>query len=83
MSLKIPILALINKNNDYGQILEEKAKAGCWAVASDKEKVYSLFDKIYSDAQLRKNMGENGYKFFCENLTTDKVYAEMIKQMTG
>ena len=81
MSLKIPILALINKNNDYGQILEEKAKAGYWAVASDKEKVYNLFDKIYGDAQLRREMGENGYKFFCENLTTDKVYAEMIKQM--
>lgn len=82
MSLKIPILALINKNNDYGQILEEKAKAGYWAVASDKERVYNLFDKIYSDVQLRKEMGENGYRFFCENLTTDKVYAEMIKQMT-
>ncbi len=82
MSLKIPILALINKNNDYGQILEEKAKAGFWAVASDKEKVYRLFNKIYGDAQLRKEMGENGYKFFCEYLTTDKVYAEMIKQMT-
>ena len=82
MSLRIPILALINKNNDYGQILEEKAKAGYWAVATDKERVYTLFDKIYGDVQLRKQMGENGYKFFCENLTTDKVYAEMIKQMT-
>ena len=82
MSLKIPILALINKDNDYGQILEEKAGAGYWAVASDKEKVYGLFDKIYGDVQLRKEMGENGYKFFCEYLTTDKVYAEMIKQMT-
>jgi glycosyltransferase involved in cell wall biosynthesis len=83
MSLKIPILALINKNNDYGQILEEKAKAGYWAVASDKERVYYLFDKLYCDARLRKEMGENGYRFFCENLTTDKVYAEMIRQMTA
>lgn len=82
MSLKIPILALINKNNDYGQILADKAKAGFWAVASDKERVYNLFDTIYSDARLRKDMGENGYNFFCENLTTDKVYAEMIKQMS-
>lgn len=82
MSLKIPILALINKDNDYGQILEEKAKAGFWAIANDKEKVYSLFDKIYADAKLRKDMGENGYDFFCKYLTTDKVYAEMIKQMT-
>ena len=82
MSLKIPILALINENNDYGQILEEQAKAGYWAVASDKEKVYKLFDAIYADAQLRKEMGENGYKFFCENLTTDKIFVDMVKQMT-
>lgn len=82
MSLKIPILALINKYNDYGQIIEEKAKAGYWAVASDKEKVYRLFDKIYDDAKLRKELGENGYKFFCENLTTERIYTEMIKQMT-
>lgn len=82
MSLKIPILALINKDNDYGQILEEQAQAGYWAVASDKERVYSLFDKIYGDAKLRKDMGENGYNFFCENLTTERVYAEMIKQMS-
>lgn len=82
MSLKIPILALINKNNDYGQILDEKAKAGFWAVASDKERVYTLFDKLYNNAPLRKEMGDNGYKFFCENLTTEKVYCEMIRQMS-
>lgn len=82
MSLKIPILALINSNNDYGQIVEEQAKAGYWAVGSDKQKVYALFDKLYSDTELRKQMGENGYRFYCENLTTEKVYAEFIKQLT-
>lgn len=82
MSLKIPVLALINKHNDYGQILEEKARAGYWAVASDKERVYELFDRLYNDETLRKEMGENGYKFYCENLTTEKVFAEMIHQMT-
>ena len=81
MSLKIPVLALINENNDYGQILEVQAKAGYWSVASDKDKVYKLFDTIYSDAELRKQMGENGYKFYCEHLTTEKVFTEMIKQM--
>lgn len=82
MSLKIPMLALINHNNDYGQILEEKAQAGYWAVGSDKERVYALFDKLYADAQLRKQMGESGYKFYCEHLTTEKAYKEFIKQMT-
>ena len=82
MSLKIPILALINSNNDYGQIVEEQAMAGYWAVGSDKEKVYALFDKLYADEALRKQLGENGYRFYCEYLTTEKVYKEMIKQMS-
>ena len=81
MSLKIPVLALINRNNDYGQILEKEAKAGYWAVANDKLRIYELFDKLYNDASLRKEMGENGYRFYCENLTTEKVFAEMIHQM--
>ena len=82
MSLKIPMLALINSNNDYGQILQDKAHAGFWAVGSDKEKVYTLFDKLYSNKQLCKQMGDDGYQFYCENLTTEKVYDELIKQMT-
>lgn len=82
MSLKIPILAMINSNNDYGQIIEDIAKAGFWSVGSDKERIYSLFDYLYTNAGLRKQMGENGYRFFCEYLTTDKAYSEMIAHMT-
>lgn len=81
MSLKIPILALINRNSDYGQIIEN-AGAGYWSVGSDKVHVYELFDKLLADADLRKQMGENGYKFYCENLTTEKVYNDLIGQMS-
>lgn len=81
MSLKIPILALINRNSDYGQIIEN-AGAGYWSVGSDKAHVYELFDKLLADADLRKQMGENGYKFYCENLTTEKVYNDLIGQMS-
>lgn len=82
MSLKIPVLALINKNSDYGQVFLERPNAGFWSVASDKKQIYEQFDKLYADKELRKQMGENGYRFYCENLTTEKVFNEMIKQMT-
>lgn len=81
MSLKIPVLALINKNSDYGQVFLDQPGAGLWAVASEKAHVYAQFDKLYTNADLRKQMGEKGYKFYCENLTTQKAYSEMIKQM--
>lgn len=82
MSLKIPVLAMINKNSDYGQVFLDQPGAGLWAVASDKERVYAQFDKLYADIELRRQMGENGYRFYIDNLTTEKVYLEMIKQLS-
>ena len=82
MSLKIPILALINRNSDYGQMIEN-AGAGYWSVGSDKLHVYELFGKIYQDKTLREQMGENGYRFYCDNLTTEKVYNDLIRQMNS
>lgn len=82
MSLKIPVLALINKNSDYGTIFLDQPGAGFWAVASDKEIVYAHFDKLYADSELRRQMGENGYKFYSKYLTTEKAYSEMLKHMT-
>lgn len=82
MSLKIPVLALINKNSDYGTIFLDQPGAGFWAVASDKDMVYAHFDKLYADSELRRQMGENGYKFYSKYLTTEKAYSEMLKHMT-
>lgn len=82
MSLKIPVLALINENNDYGKVFLEDPKVGMWSVATNKQHVYEQFDKMYADVNLRKEMSENGYKFYRKNLTTEKVFNEMIKQMT-
>lgn len=80
MSLKIPVLALINSNNDYGQILED-AGAGYWTVGSDKRRVYELFDKIYSNPELRKQMGKKGFEFYKKELTVEKACNNMIEQI--
>ena len=80
MSLKIPIFAMINPNNDYGEIIE-KAGAGYWAVGNDKNRVYTLFDKMCNDETLRKKMGENGYNFYLANLTSEMAYKTIINQI--
>jgi len=82
MSLKIPVFAMINSNNDYGEIIE-KAGAGYWSVGSDKKNVYRKFDSIYSNAELRQNMGEKGYAFYKTNLTSEKAYTTIIEQIDG
>lgn len=80
MSMKIPILAMLNRNNDYGTIIEN-AGAGYWSVGDDKERVYELFDKIRSNSELRKQMGENGYMFYKDNLTTEVVFNTLLAQL--
>jgi len=82
MSLKIPIFAMINSGNDYGEIIE-KARAGYWAVGNDKEKIYALFEKMCNDQILRKEMGENGYNFYLTNLTSEIAYNTIINQINN
>jgi len=80
MSMKIPVLAMINRNNDYGQIIE-KANAGFWAVASDKEKIYECFDQLIENPKLRARMGEDAHNFFLKNMTTEVAATTMLRQM--
>lgn len=80
MSMKIPILAMLNRNNDYGTIIEN-AGAGYWSIGDDKDRVYELFDKIRSSSELRKQMGESGYKFYKDNLTTEVVFNTLLAQL--
>ncbi len=80
MSLRIPVLAMINRNNDYGQFIDD-AKAGYWAVGSDKQKIYESFDTLMNSPALRERMGENGLKYFLKYMTTEVAAATMIAQM--
>lgn len=80
MSMKIPVMAMINRNNDYGKIIE-KANAGFWAVASDKEKIYSCFDKLIENPEMRNVMGRDAKEFFLKNMTTDVAATTLLNQM--
>ncbi|MBR6243976.1 glycosyltransferase family 4 protein [bacterium] len=80
MSLKIPIMAMINYGNDYGTIIEN-AGAGFWTEGDKKDKIVALFDKLLGSSELRKKMGENGYKFYLENLTSEHAYNAVIKEI--
>lgn len=82
MSLKIPIFAIINQNNDYGKFIE-KSGAGYWVVGGDEKRILTLFEKIYEDSALRKKMSENGYRFYLDNLTSKKAYLDMMYQINS
>lgn len=82
MAAGVPVFAMINPGSDYGQIIED-CGAGYWTVGSDKVRTIELFEKIYKNSELRKQMSEAGRKFYEKNCTVDAAYRTMIKQMTG
>jgi len=82
MSLKVPILAIINPNNDYGSLIEN-AGAGFWAIGGDDKRIFELFDRIFNDKSLRGKMGENGYKYYLENLTSEHAYNNIMTHISS
>ena len=80
MASGVPVLAMINPENDYGSIIEESG-AGYWAVGSDKERIVELFDKLYSSPELRQKMSSAGRLFYKEYCTVEVAYKTMIEQI--
>lgn len=77
---EIPVLASIDKNTDYGKILDE-AKAGLWSITGDLENYRENFEKLLNNKELRKKMGGNGKKYLEENLTVEQAYNTIIKHL--
>lgn len=80
MAAGVPVFAMINPNNDYGQIIEN-AGAGYWTVGSDKTKTIELFDKLLSSKELRRTMSKSGKTFYHQNCTVEVAYRTMITQI--
>ena len=80
MSAGVPVFAMINPENDYGQVIEDSG-AGYWAVGSDKERTIELFNKLYNNAVLRQKMSDAGRAFYMKNCTVEAAYNTMISQM--
>ena len=76
----LPVLASIDKATDYGKVLDD-AHAGLWSYSGDSEAFFNNFKKLYSDSELRKNLGENGRKYFEKYLTPDIAYKTIIEKV--
>lgn len=74
---RIPILAFIDANTDYGKILDE-SQSGFWSVIGDIETYKKNFDTLYNNPELCRQMGENGHKYLKAHLTPDIAYKTII-----
>jgi glycosyltransferase involved in cell wall biosynthesis len=78
---KTPILASIDKNTDFGKIVDD-LNVGVWAEAGNTNALKEKLMSLYNNAPLRKEMGENGYKYMKEHLSANIAY-KMIIQRTN
>ena len=75
---KKPILAATDPNCDTGLIAEENGY-GFYCPSNSVEEFVKAVDKIL--ASDIKQMGENGYRFFLNNYTTEHTYNAIINHL--
>jgi len=73
---KMPIIAATDPNCDTGKLAEENGYGYCCESNSVEAFTATIDKMIASD---RKKMGENGYKFLCENYLVQHTYDAIIK----
>jgi glycosyltransferase involved in cell wall biosynthesis len=77
---RLPILAAVDKNTDYGNFLNE-AQAGLCSITGDLKTYKNNFNKLYKDASFRKRLGENGYHYLKEKLSAETAYLKIINEL--
>lgn len=80
MASKIPVFAMIN-DSDYGTVYIENPGAGMWCVGGNATRIAEKFQQMYEQRLLFQQMGQAGYDFYLQNLTTQCAYDTMIKHM--
>ena len=81
--LSLPIFASLDKCSagDYGEFLQKKVKGGLFANADNIDELFSQFIRLYDYEKLRKNLGNNGRKYYEEYLGVDKAYNIIINKI--
>ncbi|WP_238403185.1 glycosyltransferase family 4 protein [Paenibacillus mesophilus] len=78
----IPILAAVDPNTDYGDILKE-AQAGLCSVTGELDKYRENFEKLYRDRAFRQRLGANGRKYLEQHWTVEQAYKTITRHLVS
>lgn len=78
--LKKPVLASLDLNTDFGQMLEE-TNSGLWSEAGKIEDLKKNLLWFYNNKEEGIKMGENGYNHMKTNLTPEIAYQTIVKEI--
>jgi glycosyltransferase involved in cell wall biosynthesis len=77
----IPILASLDPVTDFGDILENKIKAGYSVIAGNIDELESKTKILISNAALRADMGKAGRRYYEEFLTVENAKNIIISKI--
>lgn len=78
MALGKPVIAMMNKDNDYGDYYIARSGCGLYSQDANYEKFISDFNFLYEHEAERRQMGLRGYDFYKNYLTVSKI-CDLIK----
>ena len=78
LAAKMPIIAATDANTDIGSIAQENGY-GYWCESNDIKAFVDCVEKVLSSN--RKDMGEAGYKFLCENYMVKNTYNMIMRHV--
>lgn len=78
LECKMPVLMATDMNTDIGRIAEENG-FGLWTESGNIDTFMEMMEFMTEDEDRRKDMGEKGYRFLCENYTVDKSFQAIMK----
>jgi len=79
--LGLPIIASIDENTDYGDIIKNQAEAGLYSIHGDKEKYIENLNKIVENQELSKEMSKNAREYYEEYLTTQTAVDTILNEV--
>lgn len=80
MDYSLPVLALIDSNTDYSDLIDESG-CGYWCFANSIDDFYDKLSILCDNPRNRVIMGKNGRNYLEDNLTVDKSVDILEKYM--
>ncbi len=77
---KTPILASIDTNTDFGQIMDD-LETGVWAPAGKTSVLKDKLMYLINNPKLRKKMGENGFNYMQKHLSGHQAYVTIVNNI--
>jgi len=81
LKAKLPVMCFTDKASDMGDKAEEFG-FGAKEISDSVENFEKLLT-YFEDNQKNKTMGENGFKYFCDNYDVEKTYPIIINKLKG